>query len=199
MKKYEEEHYLYDNIKKKIYPWVKNELKDSHALNGKHMSKHTAAISFVGDMKIVFAIKRGEGSYEIIMDNMLPPDADMEMIYHTACENLVRDVEFVIGNTWYGAYSIIADGIHEASSVCFKHIWNVCSNKLKDDLIIMVPCKDTVLFAPAGQSRAVEEMIEHGNRSYDADPDPITDMLFIFTESGKEFRIYEAQNKNDRL
>lgn len=193
MKKYEEEHYLYDNIKENIYPWVKNEMKDSRALNGKHMSKNTAAIAFVGDMKIVFAIKRGRDSYEIVMDNMLPPDMDMGKLYHTACENLVRDVEFVIGNTWYGAYSIIADGIHEASAVCFKHIWNVCVEKLKDDLIIMVPCKDTVLFAPAGQRGVVEEMIEHGNKSYDAGPDSITDMLFIFTESGKELKAYETQ------
>jgi len=37
MKKYEEEHYRYDNIKDKIYPWIKNEMKDSHALNGKRM------------------------------------------------------------------------------------------------------------------------------------------------------------------
>lgn len=194
MKKYEEEHYLYENIKERIYPWVKNELKDTHALNGKHMSEHTAAIAFVGNMKIVFAIKRDGGSYEIVMDNMLPPDIDMEELYHTACENLVRDVEFVIGNTWYGAYGILADGIHEASAVCFKHIWDICAKKLKDDLIIMVPCKDTVLFAPAGQRKVVEDMIEHGNKSYDAGPDPITDMLFLFSGSRRELMVYESKN-----
>lgn len=194
MKKYEEEHYLYENIKERIYPWVKNELKDTHALNGKHMSEHTAAIAFVGNMKIVFAIKRDGGSYEIVMDNMLPPDIDMEELYHTACENLVRDVEFVIGNTWYGAYGILADGIHEASAVCLKHIWNVCAEKLKDDLLIMVPCKDTVLFAPAGQRKVVEGMIEHGNKSYDAGTDPITDMLFLFSKSRRELMVYESKN-----
>ena len=39
MKKYEEEHYLMENIKDKIYPWVKYELRDSHALNGKNISQ----------------------------------------------------------------------------------------------------------------------------------------------------------------
>ncbi len=34
MKKYEEERYLYENIKGKIYPWVKNEMKDSHEGRG---------------------------------------------------------------------------------------------------------------------------------------------------------------------
>ncbi len=192
MKKYEEEHYRYDNIKDKIYPWIKNEMKDSHALNGKRMSKQTAAIAFVGDLKIVFAIKREGESYEIVMDNMLSPDIDIEAMYHTACGNLVRDVEFVIGNTWDGAYSIVADGIHEASALCFKHIWQVCVNKLKDDLVIMVPCKDTVLFAPAKQKKVVAGMLEHGRRAYDIGTDRITNTVFLFSREREELTVYEA-------
>ena len=56
-KKYEEENYKYENICDKIYPWVKTELTDSHALNGKHFSKKDApVISFLGDLNVVFAI-----------------------------------------------------------------------------------------------------------------------------------------------
>lgn len=191
MKKYEEEHYRYENIKDKIYPWVKSELRDSQALNGKSVSqKKTAMIPFVGDLNIVFVIKRGEEAFEIIQENMLPPDIDGDALYQAACENLVRDIEFVIGNTWYGAYGIIADGIHEASSLCFKHIWKVCADKLKDDLIIAVPCKDTVLFAPASQKKVVEDMIDHGEKAYNAGTDCITDMLFHFSKEGKELSVY---------
>lgn len=192
MKKYEEEHYRYEKIKDRIYPWIKNEMKDSHALNGKRISKNAAAIMFVGDLKIVFAIKRGEDSYEIVTDSMLSPDTDIEALYHTACGNLVRDVEFVFGNTWDGAYSIIADGIHEASAVCFKHIWQVCVNKLEDDLVIMVPCKDTVLFAPAGQKEVVKGMLEHGRRAYETGTDRISDMVFLFSREREELTVYEA-------
>lgn len=192
MRKYEEEHYKYENIKEQIYPWVKDEFSDSHALNGKRLSENTVAVSFVGDLKILFAVKRGEDSYEILMDHMLAPDADIEQIYHTACENLVRDVEFVIGNTWYGAYGIIADGIHEASALCFKHIWNICADKLKDDLVIMVPAKDTVLFAPAAKKKVVEEMMDHGKKAYEAATDRISERVFIFSKSGKELSLYES-------
>ena len=48
--------------------------------------------------------------------------SDIEDVYRKACENLVRDVEFVIGNTWYGAFAVLADGHHEASALCLKHI-----------------------------------------------------------------------------
>jgi len=146
----------------------------------------------VGDLKIVFAIKREGESYEIVMDNMLSPDIDIEAMYHTACGNLVRDVEFVIGNTWDGAYSIVADGIHEASALCFKHIWQVCVNKLKDDLVIMVPCKDTVLFAPAKQKKVVAGMLEHGRRAYDIGTDRITNTVFLFSREREELTVYEA-------
>ena len=93
MKKYEEEHYLYDNIKDQIYPWVSSTLSLPETLNGKNISeKDTPLIEFVGTLKILFVIKRGEETYEVIKDNMLPPECDIPALYHQACENLVRDL-----------------------------------------------------------------------------------------------------------
>ena len=127
MKKYEEPRYQWGEICEHIYPWVKKELTDTQALNGKHFSEKDApVVAFLGDLKIIFVIKRQEDTYEVLKDSMLPPDCDILELYHKACENLVRDVEFVIGNTWYGAFAILADGHNEASAVCLKHIWQVC-------------------------------------------------------------------------
>ena len=188
----EEENYKLENISEQIYPWIKAELTDSQALNGKHFSEEDApVIGFLGDLNVVFAIKRGEDIYEILKDNMLPPECDIIKLYHKACENLNRDVEFVIANTWYGGYGIVADGHHEASSVCFKHIWQVCADKLKDDLIIMIPRKDTVLFAPAGNKDIVEKMIDHGEKAYEQGENKISKKLLMFLREGKELITYE--------
>ena len=193
MQKYEEEHYRFENIKDKIYPWVRRRLYDHSALNGKNLSeKEIPVIRFVGDLHILFAVQRGEETYEILKDQMLPPDFDVLELYHTACENLVRDVEFVIGNTWYGGFGILADGIHEASSLCFKHIWQVCVDKLKDDLVLAVPSKDTVLFVPASDGKAVEKLKEHVEGAYYMEKDPISKKLFLFSQSRKELMDYEA-------
>lgn len=192
MRKYEEKNYLFENIKDRIYPWVKQSLIDHEALNGKFISeKDTPMVGFVGDLLIVFVIRRGEDSYEIIKDNMLPPDCNIEELYHISCQNLVRDVEFVISQTMYGGFGILADGHHEASSLCFKHIWSVCVDKLDDDILIMVPAKDTVLFVPASQEQLVDKMIDFAEQAYERNQDKISTDLFIFTKEGKELLTYD--------
>lgn len=192
MRKYEENRYILEEIKDQIYPWVKGELADTKALNGKYISeKDTPVVSFISGLRIIFVIKRGEDVYEVLKDNMLPPDCDVEALYYTACENLVRDVEFVIANTWYGGFAILADGWHEASSLCFKHIWQVCVDKLKDDLVIMAPTRETVLFAPASNEKAVAKLKEHGEQTFEQTKDRISTRLMLFTKDRKELIEYE--------
>ena len=190
MHKYEEERYLFKNIKNKIYPWVKEMLVDYKALNGKYISpKDTPIISFVGDLMIVFAIERAEDTYEILKDNMLPPDVSVEEVYQIACENLVRDVKFVISNTMYGGFGIVADGHHEASSLCFKHIWSMCAEKLQDDIAIMVPAKDMVLFVPASNEEQVEAMKQYGYEAYKRNQDKISKSVFVFMKDSKKLLV----------
>lgn len=193
MYKYEEERYLFQNIKHKIYPWVKEQLIDHKALNGKFISpKDTPIISFVGDLMIIFVIERGEDTFEILKDNMLPPEISIEEVYHIACENLARDVKFVISNTMYGGFGILADGHHEASSLCFKHIWSMCVDKLGEDVIIMVPAKDMVLFVPASEQEQLKAMYDYGTEAYSRNRDHISTKLFRFTKEEKELREYES-------
>ena len=193
MYKYEEKRYLFENIKNKIYPWVKETLVDHEALNGKYISpKDTPIVSFVGDLMVIFVIERGDDKYEILKDNMLPPGADIEEIYHIACENLVRDVKFVISNTMYGGFGILADGHHEASSLCFKHIWSVCSEKLQDDIVIMVPAKDMVLFVPASNQTLIDAMYAYGLQAYERNRDKISQKFYKFSNETKELMAYEA-------
>lgn len=193
MEKYEEPHYKWETIEDQVYPWIKNELTDTQALNGKHFSEKDApVVVFLGELKIIFVIKRNADVFEVLKDSMLPPGCDIEDVYSKACENLVRDVEFVIGNTWYGAFAVLADGHHEASALCLKHIWQVCVDKLKDDLIIIAPAKDTVLFAPAGQPEVVKKMEDHAKMAYDQSEDQISLEKLRFLADRRELVIHEA-------
>lgn len=188
MKKYEEEKYQFENIKDQIYPWVRKELGDIS-------EKDTPIVSFIGDLRIIFVIKRDEEVFEILKDDMLGPGCEVEALYYASCENLVRDVEFVIANTWYGGFAILADGWHEASSLCFRHIWQVCVDKLEDDLVIMAPTRETVLFTPASQKDALRKMTEHGEQAYmqAKAEDKISRELMLFSKDRKELRTYEEK------
>ena len=106
-----------------------------------------------------------------------------------------HDVEFVIANTWYGGFAILADGWHEASSLCFRHIWQVCVDKLEDDLVIMAPTRETVLFTPASQKDALRKMTEHGEQAYmqAKAEDKISRELMLFSKDRKELRTYEEK------
>lgn len=193
MKKNQEEKYLYENIKDSIYPWVKEALVDHEALNGKMISaKDTPLVSFVGNLLVAFAIKRGEDKFEILKDNMLPDDCDIEALYFKACENLAKDVEFIIGHTMYGGFAVMADGHHEASALCLKHIWKVCAEKLNSDIIIMAPAKDMVLFIPEGwKEKTLDQMIEFGTQAYNRNRDKISTDLLLFSKDKEELLPYE--------
>ena len=192
MRKYEENRYVLENIKDHIYPWVKGKLTDTKALNGKYISeKDTPVVSFISGLRIIFVIKRGEDVYEVLKDHMLPPDCDVEALYYRACENLVRDVEFVFANTWYGGFAVLADGWHEASSLCLKHIWQVSVDKLKDDLVIMAPTRETVLFAPASQEEVVRRMVSHAEQVYEQAKDKVSRRQMLFSKDRKELTAYE--------
>ena len=50
MKKYEEEHYRWKNIREDIYPWIKESLVDHQALNGKYISdKDTPCLLYTAE------------------------------------------------------------------------------------------------------------------------------------------------------
>lgn len=192
MRKYEEERYRFENIKEQIYPWVADIFPITNTINGKKLTeKEVPMIAFIGDLKVLFVIKRGEESFEVITEKMLPPETDIARLYQIACQNLVRDVEFVISNTMYGAFSIFADGLHEASALCFKHIWTVCVDKLKDDLLIMVPARDMLVFAEASNEKAVQGMKTFAQQYYERSTDRISDDIFVFTQNEKELLAYD--------
>ena len=68
----------------------------------------------------------------------------------------------------------------------------MCVDKLKDDLLIAVPSKETVLFVPASNEEAVKKLKEDAVNGYHAGTDAISQSLFLFSKDRKELVVYEA-------
>ena len=64
-------------------------------------------------------------------------------------------------------------------------------DKLKDDLIIAVPTRETVLFAPASQEKVVERMVSHAEQAYDQAKDKVSRKRMLFSKDRKELTAYE--------
>ena len=67
----------------------------------------------------------------------------------------------------------------------------MCAQKLDDDLVIMAPSKDMVLFVPAGDEEKLGRMIEFGREAYERSEDKVSRSLMVFTKEGKELLAYD--------
>ena len=56
----------------------------------------------------------------------------------------------------------------------------------QDDLLIMAPRTDTVLFAPLSQPKAIETMKTHAEQAYTMGTNKINTDMYLFTRDGKE-------------
>ena len=55
----------------------------------------------------------------------------------------------------------------------------------------MIPRKDAVLFAPAGNKETVQKMIDHGEQAYEQGENKISKNLYRFSRERKELVRYE--------
>lgn len=158
--------------------------------------KKGPVISLVGDLEIMLEVLDKDNKKTLLKYDMLAEEKDVLTLYNKACEELVKDVEFVVANTLFGGFAILADKAHESSSLCFQSIWTTCADKLADDLLIMVPTTDIVLFAPKSQQEVVEQMMIQGKSNYQEAANKISPEVFIFTRDEKELKPYEFATTN---
>lgn len=182
----------FEEYRLRIYPWVREIPGDAVGWEKEGCSpEDTPLLSFVDGLMTVFVIQKEEEVFEILKDSMLPEGMTPEEIYRTACENLARDVEFVFSNTLFGGFGVIADGVHEASALCLRHVWEVCTEKLQDDVVIMAPSRDLLLFAPKSDRKTVQSMIQFGEQGWLQSEHRLTKRLYQYSRERKELTGYE--------
>ena len=180
----------WENIKDKIYPWIKRRLNDSETENDRVLEIDLPEIEFFGDLVVLFVIDVGE-NFEVLQRSEVPENISDEELYEIACQNLARDVRFQVVQANYGGYGILADGDHEAGALCLGFIWDCCVDLIGEDLIVAVPAKDTVLITGKSQSAQLEDMkklasdiLSNGNRT-------LTRHLFLYSIETKSFSVFE--------
>jgi len=180
----------FDEVKNKIYPWVKSSLSYEEILGDKIISIDLLEKKLIADLVVFFALDRGD-DFRVLRPMDIPKDYSIEVLYKLACQNLTRDITFKIVLTNYGGYGICADGNHEAGALCLDHIWEYIADRMDENFIVSAPNKDVITFVAQSQTEALIKMKELSSNSFKNGDRALTEHLFLYDIEQKKFTVYE--------
>lgn len=141
-------------------------------------------VQFLEGLDVIF-VKKTKKGYQIVENDMLPIEYDGLELYHGAIANLAEVVDYVVAQTPYGGFAIIADDEFEASAILFKQIWQMCSEKLNADIFMMLPTKNTLIFVPQGNDILLKQMKNHAQEAYQSSEDKISLQVFEYVRENE--------------
>lgn len=156
---------MLDDIKDKIYPWIKVVYEPGETVpDSKHeidLKPEDQAIMkpWLGNLAIFYAVDTGD-NFSLIQTRDLTDYWTIDQIHEISLENLQRDIEFKFSTTNFGGHGLVADGDHEAGSLCLTDLWDWCAENINDNLIVAVPAKDMVMMVPESDKDKIEKLKE---------------------------------------
>lgn len=182
-----------DELMEKVYPWVKVAVPDSDDSEEKTIRTMYVCLptrEWLADLVILYVVDMGD-RFQVVLYKNLPPEYDEQMLYEKACSNLIRDVEFTLQQTNYGASGVIAGGNHEAGALCIPEIWDSIADIIGEDFIISVPAKDIVTIVKVSDKEAFKSMKEHCLEIYNGGDRRLTKHLFLYSINEHKFSVIE--------
>lgn len=111
--------------------------------------------------------------------DVLPEGIDVEKLWDKAFENLCRDIRYQTCESKVpGVYGILAGGDFEAESICLTDLWKQIAQSVGDDLIICVPTKDVVFYAPKSDKKLVKKALKLAENMYKSNRKETPHLLF---------------------
>lgn len=177
--------------KSKIYPWVKVSSEDTTGKPAAHVitlsgEDQPVCEPWLGGLIITYVEDSGN-SFRMILNRDLPEGFTKAQLHELALANIKRDIGFEVRQTHFGGFGLIADGNHEAASICLPELWKAFAGQLSDDIVVAVPAKDLVLYVPGSDGEAIiklQEAVEEVFQSYDR---LLTKRLFRFNKESNNW------------
>lgn len=181
----------------KIYPWIKQVeavQKDTGLIHctagdGTEVEVFLPWHALMGDLGVFYVLDDDGESFEMVQTSMLPDGMEESELFHLACDNLLRDVEFQLCGTNWGGLGIVCGGNFEASSLCCPGIWNFVAQHCQEDFMVAVPARDVVIMAPVGDSDRVQNLKVTANRIFSGGDHTLSDKLFYYSVETGEFSV----------
>ena len=191
--------YVFDD--NKIYPrlkknWSKKPLEEVSLLAVNEHDYGDMPMFRIWDSYIICLMQDSGSVYSYLTYDALPQGIDVAALRDKAFENLSRDVSFRYEQSKNNKeiFGILCGGNFEAESLLFKGIWTELGEKFDDDLMVVAPTKDMVLFTKAGSRKHCNQLIDMGSEIFERNRKESPNLLFsrdvfMFSRKDEEFRI----------
>jgi uncharacterized protein YtpQ (UPF0354 family) len=189
----------FERHKQKIYPWIKVTLSDDQELtdNVLELTEEDSPIMkpWLGDLFITYVLDVGH-SFEVIPKRDLPKSISEDQLHNIAIENLSRDIEFELLDTFFGGYMLTAGGNHEAGSICLPGVWEWLADHLGDSLCVAFPAKDLVLLVSKSDTDKIEGLKTFVRTTFKNGERLLTRNIFEYDKDTTKWTIVDCASEN---
>ena len=145
------------------------------------------------DSYIICYIQDMGNVFTYIDYDKLPEGLSVEEMNNKAFENLSRDIRYRYEESKIsGIFGVLCGGDFEAEVLLFDGAWKNIADEFGDDLMIVVPTKDMVMFTKASDKKLCKELLNRGRELFDSNQKETPYLLFskdIFIFSREESRM----------
>lgn len=191
--------YVFDP--EKIYPrlrknWAKNPAEEVSLMAVNEEEKYPdMPMMRVMDSFIICLVIDAGSVYSYLAYDKIPEGTDTRELYGKAFENLNRDVQYRYEECEKekGIFGILCGGNFEAESLCYDGMWKELADKFGDDLMIVAPTKDMVLFTKASDKKLCKNLMKMGTRIFEDNRNNTPFLLFckdVFIFSRKDGQLH---------
>lgn len=189
----------FDEIKDKIYPWIKVVFEPSEKVPNSTQEielkdeEQPIMQNWLGNLAIFYAVDEGD-LYRLILQRDLPQNISIDELHNIATTNLERDIEFTFNETGFGGHGLIAGGDHEAGSLTLPGIWGWCADQIQDNLIVAVPAKDLIMMVPEKDINKINALKSFVSEIFQEGERLLTKQLYHFDRLNSKWTLYGQAN-----
>jgi uncharacterized protein YtpQ (UPF0354 family) len=185
----------FDEIKDKIYPWIKvvyepnEEVPNSTQEIELKDEEQPIMQNWLGNLAIFYAVDEGD-HFSLILKRDLPKNMTSEELHDISTTNLDRDIEFRFNETGFGGHGLIAGGDHEAGSLTLTGIWEWCADQIQDNLIVAIPAKDLIMMVPENDIDKIDALKSFVTEIFQDGERLLTKQLYHFDKSNSIWTLW---------
>jgi uncharacterized protein YtpQ (UPF0354 family) len=167
--------------------WMSETAKARQAASGGATFQHVYD-DFNEDLVVVYAEDRPTNTHYFEEAALKKAGVERKDLRELAKENLRRILPDLEREEIGGVSLLSAGGDYDASLLLFDEIWTGDLLKVKGEIVVAVPARNVLLFAPANDPARVEELEALVRRVFAENSYTLTDQLFVFSKG--KFRRY---------